>query len=73
MDVRPLLQFIKDYAFWELLGGAGAFFGKDLFKSKTAQAKDMEKAASDGFTSLTPDGWETDRRRFENGDPIKPR
>lgn len=73
MDVRPLLQFVKDYASWELLGAASAFFGKDFFKSKTAQAKDIEKAAKDGYTFLTPDGWETDRRRFEDSNPIKPR
>jgi hypothetical protein len=73
MDLRPLLQFAKDYASWEILGAVSAFFGKDLFKSKTAQAKDMEKAAKDGATFLTPDGWETDRLRFENSNPIKPR
>jgi hypothetical protein len=77
MDLAPLsknipgwLQSLRDYAVWELIGAAGAYFGITKKKSTSVE---VDKATKEGAMFLTPDGWETDQRRFENSDPIKPR
>jgi len=71
MDLGPFIQAIKDYASQELVGIAIAFFGRKALKNKS-DAKDAEKASSEGAMFLTPDGWQTDKRRLDSDAPIQP-
>jgi len=68
----PFLHAIKDYASWEVIAIAGGFLFRNLFH-RGAQAGDAEKASKEAGMFLTPDGWQTGTRRFDDNAPIIPR
>jgi hypothetical protein len=72
MDLGQFFRPFKDYATWEILGAAGAYLMREFRKKGPAQV-DIEKATKEGAMFLTPDGWTTEKRRFDDNDPIKPR
>lgn len=71
MHLGPFIRAIKDYASQELIGVAVAFLGRNFFKKKSEE-KDAEKASSERAMFLTPDGWQTDKRRLDSDAPIQP-
>ena len=72
MDLGQIFRPLKEYATWEILGAGGGYLMRSFRKNRAVQA-DTDKATKEGAMFLTPDGWQTDKLRFENSDPIKPR